>query len=121
MSLRLLLLLHAIVTFAAGIVLIAWPEAIPRTAGIELEREQYLLCWLLAAAELSIGYLSIAARNFTDARALRSVCRFFALFHLFTAVLEAMSIEQEVSAALLINAGVRVVVAGLFLYYAQRR
>ncbi|RYZ51436.1 MAG: hypothetical protein EOP49_11750 [Sphingobacteriales bacterium] len=120
MSLRLLFLLHGLITFAAALVLVIWPEVIPRTAGIELARGQYLLCWFLAAAEFAIGYLSIAARNFNDPRAIRSVCRCFFLFHLFTALMEAVSIEQEVTVALLVNAGVRVLVAALFLYHSMR-
>ncbi|RYY39047.1 MAG: hypothetical protein EOO08_12295 [Chitinophagaceae bacterium] len=120
MSLRLVFLLHGIITLLAAIVLVSWPEAIPRTAGIELTREQYLLCWFLAAAEFALGYLSIAARNFSDPRAIRSVCRCFFLFHLFTALMEAISIEQEVSVALIANAVVRVLVAGLFFYYSLR-
>ena len=73
MTLRLLFGIHAILTFTAGVVLIAAPGAIPSTVGVHIEPEAYLLCYLLAAAEFSVSALSWGARTITDARALRVI------------------------------------------------
>jgi len=50
--------MHALVTAAAGIVLVAAPAAIPGTVGIRLETGAELLCYLLAGAEFGFAALS---------------------------------------------------------------
>jgi hypothetical protein len=71
MTLRLLFGVHAILTLAAGIVLLAAPGTIPGAVGIQIERGAYLLCYLLAASEFSITALSWGASTITDPKALR--------------------------------------------------
>jgi hypothetical protein len=57
--------IRAILTFAAGVVLVAWPGAIPSTVGIQIEANAYLMCHLLAAMEFSVASLSWGARAIT--------------------------------------------------------
>src|SRR5215467_1130900 len=73
MTLRFLFTVHAIITFAAGAVLVVWPGAIPSTVGIQIEPNAYLLCYLLAAMEFGAAALSWGARTITDAKALRVI------------------------------------------------
>ncbi len=58
MNLKILLLIHAIITLAAGIVLVVAPTIIPQTVNIKIAPDEYLLCYFLAAAEFGIAYLS---------------------------------------------------------------
>jgi len=62
MTLRVLLIIHAVVTFAAGIVLIVAPGMIPRMVGITLSPEAFLICYLLAGAEFAQPLLYRRAR-----------------------------------------------------------
>lgn len=108
------LLIHALVTLAVGIVLIVSPVTIPSSVGISVAPDQNLLCYLLGAAELAIGYLSLAARNITDAKSLRVIVMTFVIFHIATACVELLAITQGASPMLWGNVAVRVVVAVLF-------
>jgi multisubunit Na+/H+ antiporter MnhC subunit len=58
MILRVLLVVHAVITFAAGVVLVVVPAAIPNVIGIQLASDSFIICYLLAAAEVGIAYLS---------------------------------------------------------------
>jgi hypothetical protein len=73
MVLRLLFTVHATLTVAAGIVLVIAPAAIPHAVGIIVTPPAFLLCYLLAAAELCIGLISWGARNLTDTHAIRLI------------------------------------------------
>jgi hypothetical protein len=112
---RLLLLIHAILTIAAGMVLIIAPAQIPSSVDINVAREQYLICYLLGAAELAIGYLSFTARKLTDAKSLRVIALTFIIFHVATAAVELLAITQGASSMLWANIVVRLIVAALFL------
>lgn len=81
MMLPILFTVHAIITFAAGAVLVAWPGAIPRMVGIQIEPNAYLLCYLLAAMEFGVAALSWGARTITDAKALRVIVIAFIVLH----------------------------------------
>lgn len=61
-----ILLIHAVITFAAAIVLVILPAFIPSTVNIKITSEQYLLSYFLATAEISIAYLSFVCRNIKD-------------------------------------------------------
>lgn len=111
-----LLVAHGVVTFAAAVVLAAFPAAIPATVGIALEPDGFLLAYFLAAAELAIALLSVGAARLADPAAVRLVLVVFVVFHLATAVLELASLAvAPLSPALAANIVVRLVVAALFL------
>jgi hypothetical protein len=120
-TLRLLFTLHALVTVAAAIVLICAPAAIPRTVGIIIPPSAFLLCYLLAAAELCIGVVSWGARHLTDAKAIRLVVSSFIVFHGASALLELWAFMAGLSAGIWANLAVRVVAVTLFTYYGLVR
>ena len=117
MSLRLLFGIHAILTFAAGIVLVTAPGAIPRTVGIPIGPGGYLLCYLLAAAEFSVSVLSWGARAINDAKALRLIVIAFIVLHAASGLLEIRAFAGGLTAAIWANVALRVLAIVLFAYY----
>jgi hypothetical protein len=59
--LRILILINAVATLAAGVVLFLFPAAIPATVGIDLAPDQRFIAWLLGAAEIGIAALCISS------------------------------------------------------------
>lgn len=121
MTLAKLFVIHALVTFAAGVVLIAAPEKIPETVGIQIKQSAYLLCYLLGSAELALAFLSYYSRTLTDAKSLRLIARTFILFHAATAAVEVYAFTQGSSAAIWGNVALRIVIIVLFWYYGVRQ
>jgi hypothetical protein len=120
-TLRLLFTLHAIATIAAAIVLVLAPTAIPRTVGIIIMPSAFLLCYLLAAAELCIGVVSWGARKLTDAKALRVVVTSFIVFHGASAIFELWALTAGLSRRIWANVVFRFVAVTLFAYYGIAR
>jgi hypothetical protein len=120
-TLRLLFTLHAIATIAAAIVLVLAPTAIPRTVGIIIMPSAFLLCYLLAAAELCIGVVSWGARELTDAKALRVVVTSFIVFHGASAIFELGALTAGLSGRIWANVVFRFVAVTLFAYYGIAR
>lgn len=116
-NLRILFAVHALLTLAAGVVLIVAPELIPGAVGIKLEPNAYLLCYLLAAAELSIAFLSWSSRKISDVRALRLIITAFIVFHTASGILEIYASAKSASAIIWGNVAVRVFIVFLFAYY----
>jgi hypothetical protein len=121
MTIRLLLIIHAFITFIAAIVLIVSPGFIPRAAGIGLAENSYLICYLLAAAELAIAWLSFAARNISDAKFLRLLSIAFIIFHFSTAILELVYILDNYNVNVLANLVIRLILVILFFFYGVKR
>ena len=120
--LRALLLAHGIVTIAAAVVLAVVPAAIPGTVGIALQPDAFLLAYLLAAAELAIGILSLGATRLTDSAALTLIIAVFVVFHLATAALEALHLALTgFDAVIVINIVVRLAVSAAFLVLGRTR
>lgn len=82
MTLSSLFYIHSFVTLLAALVLIVKPEAIPSTVNITVTEQQYLICYLLAAAELAISFLSFGAAYLKDVKALRLISLCFIAFHM---------------------------------------
>lgn len=115
------LFVHALVTLAAGIVLVAAPESIPSTVGVTLSGKAQLLAFFLGAAEISIAFLSFGARRIQDFRALSLVIWTFIVFHLATAVVELYDMMLHgFSPVLWANIAVRVAVVAFFVYLRSR-
>jgi hypothetical protein len=113
--LRVLFLVHGVVTLAAAVVLIVLPAAIPATVGIAIDADGFLLSYFLAAAELAMALLSFGAARLTDIPALRLIVVVFIVFHLATAGLEIAYLSfTAASPVLLANIAIRIVVAVLF-------
>src|SRR6478672_5985086 len=60
--LRVVLVVHGIITLAGASVLTIFPTAIPLTVGISLQPDDYLIVYLVAAAELAVAVLVAAWR-----------------------------------------------------------
>ena len=119
---RVIFIAHGVIMLAAAIVLVVFPAAIPATVGIALARSEYLLPYVLAAAELGIGLLSLGAARLRDPDAIRLIALSFAAFHGTTAVLEVIPLAAiGVSGVLIANIVVRMLVSGLFVLIARRR
>jgi len=116
MTLHIQFRIHAILTFAAGVVLVAVPAAIPGAVGIHVEPGAYLLCYLLAAAEFSISTLSWGARTITDAKALRVIVIACIVLHLASGLLEIYAFTGGLSGAIWGNVTLRALVVALFAY-----
>jgi hypothetical protein len=120
MTLRILFGIHAILTFAAGVVLVVAPSAIPGMVGIHIEPGAYLLCYLLAAAEFGVSALSWGARSVTDVRALRVIVIAFIVLHSASGLLEIYAFACGLTRAIWGNIALRVIAVALFTYYGLR-
>jgi hypothetical protein len=114
------LLIHAIITFAAGIILVVSPATIPGAVGIQLDAQQYLLAYLLAGAEFGFAALSFAARGLRDRKALDITIVACVIFHASTAALEGLAFLQGTDAKILGNVVFRLCVVAGFLYFYRR-
>lgn len=121
MNFRKLLIIHALVTFAAGVVLIVKPAFIPSLVGIQLNFSSYLVCYLLAASELSLAFLSFAGRTLKDPKAIRIIAMSCIVLHVSSALVEVYAVTQGVSDALWANVGLRFIAVVLFFYYGIRK
>ncbi|MFI7134145.1 hypothetical protein ACIBQ1_51355 [Nonomuraea sp. NPDC050153] len=122
MNLRVLLTLHAVVTFAAGVVLIAAPGLIPGAVGVRVTPDAYLVCYLLGAAELAVAFLSLAGRSLRDPEAARLLTWTMIVFHACTAAVEAYAFARAAAdPAIWANVALRLVVIALFSQYGLLR
>lgn len=119
--LKVLLVVHGLITLAAGILLIFLPPAIPGVVNITVSHGQYLLCYLLGAAELSTAFLSLFSSQLRDRPSLRLISASFIVFHLATGLLEAVALASGGSQVLLLNILLRVLMSLLFGYFGIYR
>jgi len=120
-ALKVLLLVHGLITFAASIVLIFTPTAIPKTVNIEISPNEYLLCYFLGAAELSIAFLSVFARKIKDNLSLRLISATFIVFHVTTGALELFALTNGLSSKIIFNVFLRIVISILFWHFGIYR
>lgn len=115
-ALRAVFLVHGLITLAGAVVLTAFPTAIPSAVGITLERSDYLLVYLAAAAELAVAVLSFGAIRLTDPAALRLIVTTFVVLHLVSGVFNLVYMWQtEVDGTLIVNTVLRFTVVAIFL------
>jgi len=86
-TLRAVFVMHGLITLAGAVVLTVFPTAIPSAVGITLERADYLLVYLVAAAELAVAVLSFGAAGLTDRRALGLIVTTLVVLHLASGIL----------------------------------
>lgn len=115
MILRALLFIHAVVTFAAGVVLIVAPDLIPSVIGIHLAPTAFVVCYFLAGAEFAIAFLSFEAAR--SGEGLRLAVLTIIVFHAATAALEIYALAQGADVRLWSNVALRVIVIVLFVYF----
>ena len=118
-GLRIVFGIHAALTFAAFVVLVARPTAIPGRVGLHLDPPAYLVCRLLAAAELGLSVMSWGARTITDVKALRLIITTFVVFHAVSGLLEIYAFTKGLSPAIWGNVGLRMVVIAFFVWYGK--
>jgi hypothetical protein len=122
--LRAVFVVHGLITLAGAVVLTAFPTAIPSSVGITIERSDYLLVYLVAAAELAVAVLSFGATRITDLAALRLIVTTFVTLHLASGVLDIVYMSMTAADGTMIaNTVLRftVVVVFVVVWQAARR
>jgi hypothetical protein len=123
-TLRAVFFVHGLITLAGAVVLTASPTSIPSAVGITLERPDYLLVYLVAAAELAVAVLSFGAIRIADWAALRLIVTTLVVLHSASGVLDIVYMAQtEPSATMISNTVLRFAVVAVFLiaWWAARR
>jgi hypothetical protein len=104
--------------------LIVFPTAIPSAVGITITRPDYLLVYLVAAAELAVAVLSFGAIRLTDWAALRLIVTTLVVLHSASGVLDMVYMAlTEPNATMISNTVLRFAVVAVFLvvWWAARR
>jgi hypothetical protein len=122
--LRAVFVVHGVITLAGAVVLTVFPTAIPSAVGITLERPDYLLVYLVGAAEIAVAVLSFGATRLTDPAALRLVVTTFVVLHGASGVLDLVYVGViGPNATIIANAVLRFAVVAVFIlaWRAARR
>jgi hypothetical protein len=123
-TLRAVFAVHGAITLAGAFVLIVFPTAIPSAVGITITRPDYLLVYLVAAAELAVAVLSFGAIRITDWAALRLFVTTLVVLHSASGVLDMVYMALTApNATLIANTVLRFTVVAVFLvvWWAARR
>jgi hypothetical protein len=114
--LRAVFVVHGLITLAGATVLTVFPTAIPSVVGIQLERPEYLLVYLVGAAELAAAVLSFGAARLTDRAALGLIVLTFVVLHGFSGILDVVYIAvTDVNGTMIANTVARLAVVAVFL------
>ena len=122
--LRAVFLVHGLITLAGAVVLTVFPTAIPSMVGITLVRQDYLLVYLVGAAELAAAVLSFGAIRLTDPAALGLIVTTFVVLHGASGVLDLVYLGViGPNATMIANALLRFAVVAVFIlvWRAARR
>jgi hypothetical protein len=121
--LRAVFAVHGLITLAGAVVLMAFPRAIPSMVGITLTRPDYLLVYLVAAAELAVAVLSFGAIRITDRAALGLILTTLVVLHATSGVLDVVYIAlTQPNATMISNTVLRfAVVTVLLVVWRQAR
>jgi len=115
--LRAVFVVHGLITLAGAVVLAVFPTAIPSAVGITVERPQYLLVYLVGAAELAVAVLSFGATRLTDESALRLVVTTFVVLHGASGVLDLVYMGViGLNTTIIANTVLRFAVVAVFLF-----
>ena len=112
------------ITLAGAFVLTVFPTAIPSAVGITITRPDYLLVYLVAAAELAVAVLSFAAIRITDWDALRLIVTTLVVLHAASGILDVVYMAMtEPNATIISNTVLRFAVVAVFVvaWWAARR
>src|SRR6476620_6436368 len=118
--LRAVFAIHGAITLAGAFVLIVFPTAIPSAVGITITRPDYLLVYLVAAAELAVAVLSFGAIRITDWAALGLIVTTLVALHATSGVLDVvyMALRQP-NATMISNTVLRCAVVTVLLVVWQ--
>jgi len=115
-ALRAVFALHGLITLAGAVVLTVFPKAIPSMVSITIARPDYLLVYLVAAAELAVAVLSFGAIRISDRAALRLIVMTLVVLHATSGVLDIVYMAQtQRDGTLIANTVLRFVVVAVFL------
>jgi hypothetical protein len=123
-TLRAVFFVHGLITLAGAVVLTAFPTAIPSAVGITITRPDFLLVYLVAAAELAVAVLSFGATRIIDWAALRLIVTTLVVLHSASGVLDIVYMAlTEPNATMVSNTVLRFAVVAVFLiaWWAARR
>jgi len=109
---RVLLLIHGLGTAAATAVLAIWPAAIPAAIGVQLQPDQFIVCYFLSGAEAALCFLCIQALR-AQREVRRAVFQVLIVFHAFTAALSIRPALQTANLVVILNIGLRVLLIAL--------
>ena len=114
--LRAVFVVHGLITLAGAVVLTVFPTAIPSLVGITIERQDYLLVYLVGTAELAVAVLSLGATRITDPAALQLIVTTLVVLHGASGILDLVYMGvTEVNAVIIANTVLRFVVVAVFL------
>jgi hypothetical protein len=100
--LRAVLGTHGLITMAGAVVLTVWPTAIPEAVGISLQRSDFLVVYLVGAAELAVAVLSFGAMRLVDRSAMRLVITTLVVLHGASGLLNVLYLIQTGTSTVLI-------------------
>ncbi len=123
-TLRAIFAIHGAITLAGAFVLVVFPTAIPSAVGITITRPDYLLVYLVAAAELAFAVLSFGAVRITDRAVLGLIVTTLVVLHSVSGILDIVYMALvEPNATMIANAVLRFAVVAVFLvaWWAARR
>jgi hypothetical protein len=114
--LRAVFVVHGLITLAGAIVLTVFPTVIPALVGITLEKPDYLLVYLVGAAELAVAVLSFGAARLTDPAALGLIVTTLVVLHAASGVLDLVYMGVTgINGTMIANTVARFVVVAVFL------
>jgi hypothetical protein len=114
--LRWVLVLHGVITLAGAVVLTVFPTAIPAAVGVTLQRPDYLIVYLVAAAELAAAVLSFGGARLDDPAALRLIVTTLVVLHVASGLLNIVYMAQTTTSTVLIaNTCMRFIVAAVLI------
>jgi hypothetical protein len=102
-ALKVVFVLHGLITLAGAVVLMVFPKAIPSMVGITITRPDYLLVYLVGAAELAVAVLSFGALGITDWAALRLIVATLVVLHTTSGLLDIVYIALTQSNSTMIS------------------
>src|SRR5947199_8462674 len=115
-ALRAVFVLHGLITLAGAVVLMVFPKAIPSMVGITITRPDYLLVYLVGAAELAVAVLSFGALGITDWAALRLIVATLVVLHATSGLLDIVYMAlTQANSTMISNTVLRFAVVTLLL------
>ena len=119
-ALRVVFALHGLITLAGAVVLMVFPKAIPSMVGVTITRPDYLLVYLVAAAELAFAVLSFGAIRLTDWSALSLIVATLVVLHATSGVLDIVYMTlTQANATMISNTVLRFAVVTVLLVVWQ--
>ncbi len=116
--LKIILAINAFLTIAAFILGSFFPPVLFKWVGVTISHSENLAPYMLGAAELPIGFLSLAIMTIKDAKSVRLMSLAFAIFHFASVFEELHATTQGIEAGAVVpNMTLRTTLGLLLLYF----